>query len=101
MKPPDVKRPGSAAAQPGRKCDSPGRPITANHKAKGERRFKVVCKKTNGREVEFQSYAGEQKARSVAARLIEIGCAARVRCTASAPTALGNCSRRPATLRGG
>jgi len=33
MKPPDVKRPGRAAAQPGRKSDSLGRRIFSNHNA--------------------------------------------------------------------
>ena len=47
--------------------------------AKGERCFEVVCKKTDGRELAFQNYTNEKEARAVAARLLGIGCAARVR----------------------
>jgi len=43
------------------------------------RRFEVMCKKRDGRELAFQIYVDETEAQAVAARLVEIGCPARVR----------------------
>lgn len=43
------------------------------------RNYQVVCTKQNGSELAFQAYTDETEAQLVAARLLEIGCPARVR----------------------
>lgn len=41
--------------------------------------FVVMCKKRDGGELAFQNYLDEREAQAVTARLVEIGCPARVR----------------------